>query len=153
MSKIKAFTLVEILVTIAVASLLISFSFLAYSNYSKLFALSKLNMDQKMEMDQFHFAFENDFYETGEIFQNANALIFVNDLDTIRYIFKDQTIYRRSGQLDSFDLQLLNRKTEKFEKGNLIYNLELELLANMDSISLHFQKDYDVRTRINSESR
>ncbi|MGY0426909.1 MAG: prepilin-type N-terminal cleavage/methylation domain-containing protein, partial [Polaribacter sp.] len=94
-NKIKAFTLVEMLVVLVVASIVISMGFLVLNMVRKQVIVIQKNYQKKQEVQFFETTFLRDF-NSGDAFFNAktHSITLKRIKDSVVYTFLGKTILR-----------------------------------------------------------
>ena len=103
MKKIKAFTLTELLVVMAVSTIVISLAFLVLTMVQKQLNVIKRGIDKKQIIEHLDRVFWKDFNECKKVSLNNEKLFFEKDMDTIVYNFEEKIIVREK---DSFPIQI-----------------------------------------------
>ncbi len=106
-TKIKAFTLSEMLVVLVISSIVISIAFLTLSMVQKQIGTIRKNMANKQEIQFFERILWNDFNSYAiTYFEKEDKLLFKNPIEALEYEFNEEYILRKQ---DSF-LVKINEK-------------------------------------------
>ncbi|QTE21148.1 prepilin-type N-terminal cleavage/methylation domain-containing protein [Polaribacter cellanae] len=135
-TKLKAFTLAEMLVVLVVSSIVISMAFLILNMVRKQVKLIQANYQKKQEIQFFETRFSRDFNSYNAFFRNKeNKLILKDTKDSITYTFSDNLIIREK---DTFFLKIENKKL--FLNGLLVEN------KFIDGIEIQFSEEFANKT-------
>jgi prepilin-type N-terminal cleavage/methylation domain-containing protein len=108
MTKLKAFTLTEMLVVLVVATIVISMAFLVLNMVRKQVISIQNNYQKKQEVQLFETTFSRDFNARSAFYhEQLNVLVLKNSKDIISYIFLQNAIVREK---DTFQIQVANKK-------------------------------------------
>tara|TARA_B110000046_G_C13026081_1_gene414211 strand:- start:8744 stop:9208 length:465 start_codon:yes stop_codon:yes gene_type:complete len=151
-TKLKAFTLAEMIVVLVVASIVISMSFLVLNMVGKQVSLIQNNYHKKQEVQLFETTFTRDF-NTHSVFyhKKENILILKNTKDSVSYVFLDHFIIREK---DTFNIEVVNKKLfldglETNEKQ--IDAIEINLSEQFSNKQLFIQQTKDASYYINND--
>lgn len=157
--KIKAFTLAEMLVTLALTSVLVLFSYLGLSQIQKLLFQYR---DQHLFITQL-----NELNKRGTaLFTKANSiqklsentLVFRTDSSESKLIFNPQYILTvNNNQTDSFKVENKGLKTGNEElmsdlQIELVNKAEVEVYFGKQKFHLTFIKNYDAYSKLITET-
>ncbi len=107
-TKLKAFTLAEMIVVLVVASIVIAMGFLVLNMVRKQVQLIQNNYHKKQEVQFFEATFSRDFNtHSAYYYKKTNVLILKNTKNNISYTFLEQCIIREK---DTFYIQVKNKK-------------------------------------------
>lgn len=149
--RIKAYTIMELLVGMALSSLVISSAYYSYLTISKEFNRFRNAKSTILELSELNEQLDREF-DFSEKILFSNGLLTFNFVDrkTIRYEFWDTFIIRETeGIKDTFDLKLLDIKIEfegQFNDKNavptLIKSLDVKVQLFNNDCHLLFNKNY-----------
>ena len=107
-TKVKAFTLAEMLVVLVVASIVISMGFLVLNMVKKQVQVIQSNYNKKQEIQLFETTLSRDFNKRSVFYkEQSNLLLLKNTKDSITYTFLNNAIVREK---DTFFLELTDKK-------------------------------------------
>lgn len=148
MNKLKAFTLMEMMVVMVVSSVAISICFACFNLIQRQF----LRFKERQEAFSVHLEIDRlltkDFSDCRHILKTQQGCSCIYDSHTVSYDFLDGMIVRSdSAQRDSFNIPLSQievRQTgqDVAENGEMIDELIMRFLIDEDEFSLSFQKLY-----------
>ena len=156
---IKAFTLAEMLVTMALTSLLAGFCYLGYTNIQRM-------LGQQSRQNSFITTLNVFTTRTGRLMQSCNRAILEQDRKLIFYCDSVKTslqfgenniLMSRFGRTDTFylkpgGLQLGYEPLQNAAWQNRLVNrLELDVYYQEQSFHLDFRKMYDALTKLGLE--
>jgi prepilin-type N-terminal cleavage/methylation domain-containing protein len=94
MKKIKAFTLMELIIGMIIGSIVVGFCYTGYRMILKQYLDFKKTKTEIGETMQFNTALRNDFVNAQTISYNENHLVMLNDSSKIEYEFAETFILR-----------------------------------------------------------
>ena len=145
-SKVKGFTIVEVLIAMLLGSLAIAFSAWVFLIVSKSFQDSRQDYSFHTEVLQLRHVLENDMDKATAISFDDNVLkIDLADSTVIYYDFYDKTLVRSINQLsDTFYLKISNINPGYENKASHRLNLFSVDVIRKDTTweTLHFFKKY-----------
>lgn len=139
MSKIRAFTLYELLITLVISSLLLSLAFLALSNYQRIYTHFANLMELKTDKDLFEIRMNYLIKDAEKIVLENGNLMLINSEDSI-YIEFDSTFTRVINKsIDSFEIEI--KKIELNENKTILnQTIAMHAVSRKDTSILHFTK-------------
>lgn len=158
MNKLKAFTLLELLIGMLISSLMITFCYTGYSLIYRHFLNYKSIKEEIITSAQLHAALNNDFITSKTINFDADVLTLTRkSAPPLLYIFKANNIIRTDNQTsDVFYLKTRNIKpitldTSPNMQSPYLVSLSFETLFFNESKYFYFSKRYSA-TSIISEN-
>lgn len=151
-TKLKAFTLAEMIVVLVVASIVIAMGFSVLSMVRKQVQLIQSNYRKKQELQFFETTFTRDFNTRNMFYyKKQKRFILKNTKDSISYTFFDQYIIREK---DTFNIEVINKKLfldglEVYENG--IDAIEINLSEQFSNKQLFIQKTKDPSFYLNND--
>jgi len=149
MKKIKAFTILEMIINLALMSIIISMVYFVYSFFSETVSDYSNMSEENFETQLFYMLLKDDFYLSDKVVSLNEGdfnIVFYNE-ETITYIQKNEYLFRQKGlQIDSLkvtELQfefLLNDTKEASEK--LIKSITVKSLLYNKEVPLFVYKNY-----------
>lgn len=150
-TKLKAFTLAEMIVVLVVASIVISMGFLVLNMVRKQVSLIQTNYQKKQEVQFFEATLTIDFNKRNAFFdKKQEKLTLKNTKDSISYTFLDQCIVREK---DTFNLEEKNKKLflDGVEvKGGVIDAIEISLSEHFSKKQFFIQQKKDASFYLNN---
>lgn len=157
MQKIRAFTLLELLIGMIISSIVIGFCYLSYSIIYKQYMSYKILKMEIVETIQFNSILNTDFIKAETVLFHENKLSFNSTYKLpLQYDFNDKYILRKDGEtIDTFRLATTNvlpkYLLEPEQLTNIIvsgFSFEANVLGELE----HFQftKNYSAETMINN---
>ena len=157
MQKLKAFTILELLVAMVISSLVISASYLTYDIVYKQFLTFKKVDSNVLQALTFSNILNNDI-ATGEFVYKSNNGINVIGFDgneTTYYFGSDHIIRNVAGVIDTFSIPATNVKYGEMEGGlmgnGLLDKFEITITINETQNTLSFHKHYAANLRMLAE--
>jgi hypothetical protein len=148
--KIKAFTIMELLISMTLTGILIVFSFMGYNQIQKLFINYAIQNKFITDYNQLNKALYLISDKAIEIEKMTDHLIsFKSDSATVFLEIKDKTLLLKfKAHTDTFDLES-KKNTFSFLKlnnetpSNLIENFDCEVFFHNQKFKVSFHKEYD----------
>jgi prepilin-type N-terminal cleavage/methylation domain-containing protein len=151
--RIKAFTILEVSITMLIAAILIGITYTAFTIINKSYSSFNTKNKDMAELELLDELLRKDFDRAELIQKDQNGIIFKKaDLTLIKYEFNPAYIIRISGRIDTFKF-----KTEGFatlfegqplnepgasEEENRLDELDINLLFGNEKIPYHYFKQY-----------
>ena len=156
MQKLKAFTLIELLIGLIISSLVISFSYLCYGIVFEQFESYKTTKHEIYEGMQINTLLERDLDNAHIAYYSAPSLTLINENKAdLKYHFDKAFIVRNNGEeKDTFNLKV-NKTNPIFIMNNneeplkLLKALSLEIELLDDKETLHYTKRYGAAVLLN----
>jgi type II secretory pathway component PulJ len=151
--RLKAFTIMEVTVTMLVAAILMGITYTAFTIINKSYSSFNTKNKDMAELEQLDELLRKDFDRAEIIQKDQNGISFKRaDLALIKYEFNPDFIVRISGRTDTFKF-----KTEELttafegqpvnesgasEEENRLDELDISLLFQNEKIPYHYYKQY-----------
>ncbi len=144
-TKIKAFTLTEVIVVMVISSLVIISGYVAYRVINMQMSLYKRNSELFVTAHDFNSTFTKDIFTSNYIYRKENDLLILAS-DTIIYSFyKDQIIRKIRDNSDTIRLQVKDFSASfqgvPTQKGFVDY-VQLNLVLAGDFYPFYYHKSY-----------
>jgi hypothetical protein len=158
--KIKALTIIDIVITLAISTFIVMMSAIVYFIINKQYNNYKIINHEINEIHQFASVFTNDFNEADILFfSSAKNSIVIGSIDSIEYnLNEDRVIRRFKRDADTFGVILKN--FECFKGGTPIVNGAIDKIIveiateNCRRIfNLNYIKDYSSETLMNLDKQ
>lgn len=153
--KIKAFTLAEMLVTLALTSVLVTFSYLGLNSMQKLLVDYKNQHQFITQMNELNKRINLLFINANTITKLSDEKIIFNaDSTESKVIFSDRyilTIKNNVSDTFHFDpkkLKITNEEMSEPVNIDLIKNLEFDIYFQKQKFHLTFSKNYDAFSKL-----
>lgn len=132
--KIKAFTILELVLAMLLAAIVIAMAYSAYSIFTKVYKNYSLNVDRNTELLLLRKVLNTDFDTSGSITVKGNRIVFgrKDEADTIAYEIYPQFMVRVSVVPDTFYLKDLI-VVGSFEN-------QQRVNGRLDQLTFHFQQ-------------
>jgi len=148
--KTPAFTLSEILVVLAITSIVITIAFTVLSLISKQFITMQSRYEERTEVTKFKQRLLFDFEKGSQVFWNEKLqqlTIAIKD-ETIRYEIMSEYVLRDS---DTIDLKILN--TQFYHKGDtieegIVDGIQIGLEATGQPVQFFVSREIDARQAV-----
>src|ERR1035437_4240342 len=158
MQKLKAFTLLELLIAMVISSIVVAFGYSVYSLMYKQYLSYKKTKTEIVKTMQFNTVLTNDFYNSEEItFSENTIVIFKKNNEPLLYTFNDNFILRKTNEItDTFKIATTNIqgkfvfKNESFQS-TLIDEFSFDSQLSGDVQHFLFAKNYSAATLLNKE--
>lgn len=151
--RLKAFTIMEMTVTMLIAAILMGITYTAFIIINKSYSSFNIKNKDMAELEQLDELLRKDFDRAEIIQKDQNGISFKKaDLTLIKYEFNPDYIVRTSGRVDtfkfkteelstSFEGQAMN-ETRESEEENRLDELDISLLFQNEKIPYHYYKQY-----------
>ncbi|HWY10382.1 MAG TPA: prepilin-type N-terminal cleavage/methylation domain-containing protein [Bacteroidia bacterium] len=159
--KIKAFTLSELMVTLALTGMLISFTYLGYGFVQKL--LAKFNEQTYFinQVNELNKRFSQLSFMRGEItLENETKFMIKTDSTNYSIEFAKKNILMSTNNVvDTFKLESQDLKngfetlTNQHWNEKLVNNIEFDVLFEKEKFHLVFNKQYDAYSKLILETQ
>lgn len=152
-NKLKAFTILEITLTMLIVSILASFVYYAFHTFSNMLTEQQQKKRAELDFDLFCDRIRWDSYQSDSIkIQQEYILSFQDSLGVIEYQFLDDMILRTQHAIrtDTFNIQsglpLITEIHSGHPENNLVVAFELPLVDNdQTALPLAVTKLYSAR--------
>lgn len=157
MHKLKAFTLMELLVGMIISSIVIAFAYSAYSLIYKQYVSYRSVKSKVIETMQLHTVMSNDFNNSEYSTFDSNKLKLNTTNNTLTYNFIDSLIIRIDNELsDTFKLvartiQVKPVFNDVISNDTLINNIQFDVFVFDNTEHFTFTKKYTAQTLMNYE--
>ena len=154
MKKLKAFTLLELLIGMIISSIVIAIGYASYNMIYKQYLLYKSYRTELVEFAGLNSELHNNFYNSERVKAKETSLFFeFKNEKEIVFEFNDEFILRKEKEsIDTFKVNVLNYKFFLQNESNIIVNaisFDSELLKEM--VQLRFEKMYSAEKLIEAE--
>lgn len=143
--KIPSFSLIELLVSIAISALLITFCYLGYKMVKGYFEVIDLKSAQANELQIFTQAFSLSVDQATYVLSMDSSIVMVNADSINTWVFKDSKIFWLEQEMHfaigdyHYDIHHL----EDFHQPNLVEGITLELInKSHENTAISFVKNY-----------
>ncbi len=114
-NKLKAFTVLEMLINMAITAIIIGTVYYAYLSFSKQVSLYQKTIEEEMNLDSFLTQLKTDFFKAEKIIQSKDQsfnIIFYNE-EEINYSANDNYFLRvQNSNVDSIEIKKIDIQTE-----------------------------------------
>lgn len=156
MKKIKAFTLIEMIITLVLISVVLIMIVSSFNIISKYFSLSQINRELNEECVSARLVLRQDFIEADSIYWNEEILKIYKQNNWVNWYTEKEKLIRQefkdnNEELDkSFLLRSHLLEVKKLNQRKWVSSLQLTLLKNEKPYrTLTFYKDYPISNYIN----
>ena len=160
-SRVKAFTIMEVTVTMLVAALIITITYTAFSIISRSYDDYLRKQEEMADLTRLDRWLKKDIGRAGLIFRSGNGLRLADSGRVIAYIFEKDLIIRTAGMTDTFrvtpqDLSFrFEQRTvsaaEDTSQRALVDELSFFIPYQDEKIPYHYQKQYSAANLISSQ--
>lgn len=156
---LKAFTILELIITMMISAILIGMAFTMYSIVSRSYQSFSKKNDEVLTMLTLDRLLKKDFSTAERIARKDSALLIISRADTARYTFKSGFLVRTRGITDTFRVDHRQLET-KFEGRR--YEASVDSAALQDELSFgisyheqvipyHYRKQYSSETLLQND--
>ena len=156
--NVKAFTLLEVAITMLITALLIGIAYTSYGIIVKSYRSFVTKNDDMQELVSLDHALARDVDKAEIITKDNDGIILKNAQTSIKYSFSPNLIIRESLRADTFNVQVQDLQTsfehsrimevEETEEQNRIDELSFTLLFQNEKIPYHYGKRYSAANLI-----
>jgi len=147
--KIKAFTILESIITLALISIIISMVYLVIAYFSKNVNEYTLISSENFELNLFNLKLREDFYNSERIISNnaEDFTVHFYDESQVFYTQKNNYLYRKtpiskdSLKIKGLQIQYFFNEPQE-ENLNLVKNLSIKTNRHNKDIQLYVYKTY-----------
>lgn len=149
MKKVKAFTLMELLIGMIISTIVIGFCYMSYSLIYKQFMTYKAIKIELVEAMELNSVLNNDMGNSELILFDNNELTLVNEgKDALKYTFNETAVLRTAAAVvDTFKLKPINIVAHYLANENNLSNVVLSFSFDTDVLGeqehFQFSKLYD----------
>jgi len=141
-NKLKAFTILELVVAMSISSLVILFASMMWGRAMESFSLYENDSSESGELMRMKGTLEDDFFEAKSVlFENDDVLCLMNDGKKITYHFSESEIIRKYEE-EEWVVELGEVETEKLFRGE--QQKEIGGLVEELKVAFHDEEDGDV---------
>jgi len=152
--RIKAFTIIEMLITMMISAVVVSITFFAYENISYNYNKYQANRDMLFDLELIYSNLYSHFQDSKTIKIKENTLIFEREAN-IEYQFGGSFIINSILPNDTLFINIEEVSTSynsQFKNEGIIDELNIKVLMHKDTISLNFYKEYPIGMKLFFES-
>lgn len=153
--NLKAFTLTEVLVTMALSSILVIVTYMAYNMLGTYFQRTSQSNDLHSERLSFRMLFSREMDQADSILHHENILSVYHGDELRDWGFGENTITRGQGDRKTFAVGSHVLKVEKYssslenKSSNLVSGVTIAWPDGEDSTVFRFYKEYPLSLEIN----
>ncbi len=150
--KVKAFTLLEVTITMLITALLIGLTYTSYGIIVKSYRSFTAKNEATVVLVNLDHVLTRDFDKADMVLKEDNGIVLKSDQNLIKYSFNATSIIREALKADTFNVQIQNLQTsfehspitevQEMEDQNRIDELTFTLLYQNEKIPYHYRKRY-----------
>jgi Tfp pilus assembly protein PilE len=150
--KVKAFTILEVTITMLITALLIGITYTSYSIIVKSYQSFDKKNNEMAVLATLDHLLKRDFDQAESIFKDQEGIALISINKTIKYQFKLDYILRIGARTDTFKVQTQDVNTafenvsinevQETEEQNRIDELAFTLIYQNEKIPYHYVKLY-----------
>lgn len=137
MKKVRGFTMTEILLVLALSSIVMGIGYLGIELIMKQYFTSKKLAEKSIHFHEAVSRFKKDFFNAQRSIVDGNELKLIQDQRSITYLFTDEFIIRRDDQVQAEDTL-----SDKLIKHELFQNSSPQFIRGSEIDSVVLQLDY-----------
>ncbi|WP_435261208.1 PulJ/GspJ family protein [Tenacibaculum sp. nBUS_03] len=146
-NKVRAYTIIEILITMVITSVIVSILYLLFSTLSRQYSQFNKSQNKTITLALFKNTLKRDFYMSDVLFFKSNELTCVKDKETILYTLQNEFVTRKlesRNTIDTFDIQIkhINPFFIVDRDFKVLKNLSLKVSFLGRKTGLYFSKNY-----------
>jgi prepilin-type N-terminal cleavage/methylation domain-containing protein len=148
--KIKAFTLLESLITLMLISIIIALSYALIDLIGRQLSLFEKENTQILEYNLFNSTLINDIHVSYDFDINGTEIMLINyDESIIKYYLSNRKMIRKhDAGIDTFDMRIINVETNRYLGANTL-NIQIGLLQ--DTIVTNYYLNRNKAGQINKQ--
>ena len=157
--RVKAFTIMEVVVTMTIAAILMGITYTSYQIVSKSYRSFNVKNNEIAALERLDELLKKDFNRAGIIEKDEKGIVVKSKRDTIQYEFTPDFILRISAITDTFKIKNEGLSTSfedqlvdgqgLSEEENRLDGLNISLLLQNEKILYHYHKVYSSVNLIN----
>jgi hypothetical protein len=156
MNKLKAYTIMEMIVTMLIAGITISMAYSSYKIISGQFGQYKTNSQRNYDLILFDKLLLKDFINSNQVIRQSNGVKCVYNDKAIEYLFENIYVIRKSEITDTFKIVISNPKFYFLNEDNfvpevLIDKVEFDGIIGNDTLPFVYKKQYGADVLIEKE--
>ena len=132
--KVKAYTIMEVTVTMLIASLLIAITFTSYSLIIKSFQSFSTKNNQLGALLTLNHLLTRDFEQAVAINKTIDGITISKDIQVVKYVLKPDFIVRIAARTDTFKVQTNNIITS-YENLSIAEGFDEQSSTRVDELS------------------
>jgi prepilin-type N-terminal cleavage/methylation domain-containing protein len=150
--RVRAFTIIEVTVTMLIAGILIAITYTSYSIIVKSYRSFTAKNEDIVVLVSLDHVLQRDFDRTDMILKETDGITLKNSDQVIKYTFGPDFIIRIAGKMDTFKVQTqeVNTSFENIPVGevqadneqNRLDDLAFTLVFQNEKIPYHYHKLY-----------
>jgi Tfp pilus assembly protein PilE len=157
MNKIKAYTIVEMIVTMLITGVTISIAYSSFRIINGQFGQYKARSQRNYEVVLLDKFMMKDITEAVRVVRNTNGFSCLYIDKTIDYTFESTYILRKSTLADTFNINVLEPKftfmdEEEFVPGALVDRVEFAGVIEDETIPFIYIKEYGADILLDKET-
>ncbi|MBA3971408.1 MAG: prepilin-type N-terminal cleavage/methylation domain-containing protein [Bacteroidetes bacterium] len=155
--KLRAFTLMELLVGMVISTILISFCYMGYRIIYEQYLNYRNIKTEVVDAMQFRSVMNNDFQKSNVVFFKDQTLTIVMPKgQLLRYDFSDKFVLRKAGDaIDTFLLKPENIKpgylSSLYSGEAILHSVSFDATVCGEKERFYFDKLYDAETVVNGD--
>lgn len=136
-AKVKAFTMMEVAVSMAITAIVISMSYTIYAIISKGYINFNRQSDEFATLIQLDNLLKRDFSEASLLVLIPGGLLVQKDSNRVMYVFKEDAVIRKSSIRDTFKVIALQKSYlfEGLPVNNALENINVGKIT-LDTLAL-----------------
>ena len=152
MKKIASYTLLELIVVLAISGIVLLNIIGLYLYVQKQFQIYKNQIDSEIELVQFMSSLTNDINYGTTIKSRSNEIIIerTNGKQVV-YKFKENKVLRTIERVDTFLISTKKMGTHSFKDYDLINKIDFDIIRGAKVSSFSLIKNYSNATIVNQE--
>ena len=150
--KVKAFTILEVTITMLITALLIGITYTSYSIIVKSYHSFTAKNEELAVLATLDHLLKRDFEQAEAVFKNQDGIVLLSDSKTLKYEFKPDYIIRSGIRIDTFKMQTQDvnsmfenvplNEVQETEEQNRVDELSFILIFQNEKIPYHYYKLY-----------
>ena len=145
--SLRAFTILEMLINIAIMSIIVGMVYYIYTSFSKQVSFYQSDVEEKNSVSNFCLQIKTDFFKADKIIGNKNSfeVIMYDTSKTVNYEVENDFLYRIQNQIiDSLRINKINVSSkENFDfKESYIEKIEIQTFLFDEIIEFAAAKKY-----------
>lgn len=150
--KVKAFTILEVTITMLIAAILLGITYTSYSIVVKSYRSFTIKNDNMAVLISLDHLLKRDFGKATIVIKDADGIDLKNDQQLIKYSFNPDFIIRTSIRVDTFKVQTQDvitsfenvplNEIQDTDEQNRLDEVSFTLLYQNEKIPYHYRKLY-----------
>ncbi len=150
--SIKAFTIIEVIVSLLISSIVISLAYTVFINSETYFENIKKQSSYSIQYIDFYSVLKRDINRSNSIAYINNELILKFDNDQVIYSFEDEYVEREvlNKRTNTFDIAISNIDVKHLKNTKFVNEIIIQI-QGVNLFEVNFIKQYSRHSLVNAK--